>query len=133
VLIDTPTHLGLLVACALIAADHVLIPVSAGLMDLEGVADLRATIDVVRRRVNPALELSVVVTRVDERRRLPNVVLSTLQDQFPGRVLGTHIHEAARLAEAYGLHEPITVTEPYTRAADEHRQLAQELLKEIAP
>lgn len=132
VLIDTPPHLGLLVACALAAADHVLVPVAASLMDLEGVADVRTTIDVVRRRVNPDLQLSVVLTRIDDRRSLPTLVLSTLQEHFPGRVLQSSVHEAARLPVAYGLHEPITVAEPYTRAADEHRELAHELTKELA-
>jgi chromosome partitioning protein len=129
VLIDCPPQLGILVAIALATCQQVLVPVATHVMELHGLADLTATIDKVRERLNPELEVMVLACRVDRRTRLAGDVVDALRRRFPAELLETVIHENVRLAEAPSHHEPIILSDPYSTGAADYRELAHELLK----
>lgn len=86
----------------------VLVPVEAHILALEGLADLRGTIDLVREALNPQLRLgSVVACRVSRTRHTRDVV-DLLRMQFPDTMLAAVVRECARMAEAPAFKQPIT-------------------------
>lgn len=105
--IDCPPGLGLLTLNALTASGEVFIPLQAEFLALEGMARLLETVDLVKRRLNPKLNISgIVITRYDQRRRLNRDIIETIRAHFPGVVFEQPIRENISLAEApsYGQH-----------------------------
>jgi chromosome partitioning protein len=101
VLIDCPPSLGLLTLNALVAADGVLIPLQCEYFGLEGLAQLVRTLDTVRLRVNPALEIEgIVFTLFDHRTTLTAQVRAEVERYFKGQVFTTVIPRNVRLSEA---------------------------------
>jgi chromosome partitioning protein len=101
VLIDCPPSLSLLTLNALAAADSVLVPMQCEYFALEGIAALTDTLDAVKRRLNPKLEIEGIVrTMYDVRNNLANAVSAELQKHFGDRVYRTVIPRNVRLAEA---------------------------------
>lgn len=101
VIIDCPPSLSLLTLNALTAADSVLVPVQCEYFALEGIAALTDTLDAVRRRLNPDLEIEGIVrTMYDVRNSLTNAVSVELQRHFGDKVYNTVIPRNVRLAEA---------------------------------
>jgi len=128
VLIDCPPSLGLLTVNALAAADAVLVPVQCEYYALEGLAQLLATIDAVRVRLNAKLEvLAIVLTMEDRRNRLSMQVTEEVIRHFPELVARVRIPRAVRLAEAPSHGQPISIYDPTSRAALAYRELAEEL------
>ena len=128
VLIDCPPSLGLLTVNALAAADAVLVPVQCEYYALEGLAQLLATIDAVRQRLNAKLEvLAIVLTMEDRRNRLSMQVTEEVIRHFPELVARVRIPRAVRLAEAPSHGQPINVYDPGSRAAQAYSDLAQEI------
>ena len=133
VLIDCPPSLGLLTVNALAAADAVLVPVQCEYYALEGLAQLLATIDAVRVRLNAKLEvLAIVLTMEDRRNRLSMQVTEEVIRHFPDLVARVRIPRAVRLAEAPSHGQPISVYDPSSRAALAYRELAEELSARLA-
>jgi len=133
VLIDCPPSLGLLTVNALAAADAVLVPVQCEYYALEGLAQLLATIDAVRVRLNAKLEvLAIVLTMEDRRNRLSMQVTEEVIRHFPDLVARIRIPRAVRLAEAPSHGQPISVYDPSSRAALAYRELAEELSARLA-
>ncbi|HVC06269.1 MAG TPA: ParA family protein [Solirubrobacterales bacterium] len=127
-LLDCPPSLGPVSINALVAADRVIVPVQAEYLALEGLVQFLETLNLIRRELNPALEVSgLLVTMHDERTRLAQDVERELRLHFPGMVFETVIPRSVRLAEApsYGL--PVTEHSPHSRGADAYRALAREL------
>ena len=92
VLIDCPPSLGLLTVNALAAADAVLVPVQCEYYALEGLAQLLATIDAVRQRLNAKLEvLAIVLTMEDRRNRLSMQVIDEVRKHFPKQIGRAHV------------------------------------------
>jgi chromosome partitioning protein len=133
VFIDCPPSLGLLTVNALAAADAVLVPVQCEYYALEGLAQLLATIDAVRQRLNAKLEvLAIVLTMEDRRNRLSMQVTEEVIRHFPDLVARVRIPRAVRLAEAPSHGQPISVYDPGSRAATAYADLAQELAMRLA-
>lgn len=129
VLIDCPPALGILVVNALAAVREVLVPVHAHFLSLLGLAQLYETIQVVRDRLNPGLELmGIVPCRVDTRTKHSLEVVEMLRERFGSKVYNTVIHENIRVAECPSFAQPITTYAPKSRGAEDFRALVAEIV-----
>ncbi len=127
-LLDCPPSLGPISVNALVAADRVIVPVQAEYLALEGLVQFLDTLGMIRRELNPALNVSgLLITMHDERTRLAQDVERELREHFPEMVFRTVIPRSVRVAEApsYGL--PVTEHAPSSRGSDAYRALALEL------
>jgi chromosome partitioning protein len=128
-LLDCPPSLGPVSVNALTAADRVIVPVQAEYLALEGLVQFLETLGLIRRELNPQLEVSgLLITMYDERTRLAQDVEAELRQHFGGMVFETVIPRSVRVAEApsYGL--PVTEHAPSSRGAVAYRALAKELV-----
>lgn len=129
VLIDCPPTLGILSLNALTMANEVLVPVEAHVMALHGLVQLLKTINLVKQRLNPTLEISgILACRVDYRTKHSQEVLEQLRSRFEGKVCQSVIRENIRLAEAPLHLKPITVYDTACNGAKDYRTLAQEII-----
>jgi len=127
-LLDCPPALGPVSVNALTAADRVIVPVQAEYLALEGLVQFLETLGLIRRELNPQLEVSgLLITMHDERTRLAQDVESELRQHFPEMVFETVIPRSVRVAESpsYGL--AVTDHAPASRGAVAYRALAKEL------
>lgn len=128
--IDCPPSLELLTLNALCAADAILVPVQGEYFALEGLSDLMNTVRIVRRSLNPALELEgVLLTMFDGRTNLSLQVAEEVKHYFPGKVYATVIPRNVRLSEAPSHGKPITAYDRSSRGAESYTALAEEFLK----
>jgi chromosome partitioning protein len=126
--LDCPPSLGPVSVNALVAADRVIVPVQAEYLALEGLVQFLDTLAMIRREMNPSLDVSgLLITMHDERTRLAQDVERELREHFPKMVFETVIPRSVRVAEApsYGL--PVTQHAPSSRASFAYRALAEEL------
>ncbi len=129
IVFDTPPTLGLITVNALVAASHVLIPIQSSYFALEGTDDLLETIEKVRSRPNPDLELlGVLVTLVDKRTTLSKDVEAHVREVFGGKAFETTISRSVRLEESPAHKESIYSFAPNSSGALEYMNLAQEVL-----
>jgi chromosome partitioning protein len=127
-LLDCPPSLGPVSVNALTAADRVIVPVQAEYLALEGLVQFLDTLALVRRELNPGLELSgVLITMHDDRTRLSQDVERELREHFPDLVFRTVIPRNIRVAESpsYGL--PVTEHAPASSGSRAYRELAREV------
>ena len=130
VFIDCPPSLELLTLNALCAADSLLVPLQGEYYALEGLSDLMNTVRLVRRSLNPKLEIEgVLLTMFDGRTNLAIQVAQEVKRFFPGKVYATVIPRNVRLSEAPSHGKPITAYDRSCRGAEAYVQLAQEFLK----
>jgi len=130
ILIDCPPSLGLLTLNALYAADSVIIPLQCEYLALEGLAQLKATLDRVRDGLNPTLRiLGVVMTMYDGRTNLAQQVVDEVQRHFPRLVFRTLIPRSIRLSEAPSHGKLIAEYDPQGRSAQAYAALADEVLE----
>ena len=128
VLVDCPPSLGLLTINALTAVDEVIVPVQAEYLALEGLAQLLATIEAVRVRLNQKLAiLAVLVTMSDRRNRLSVQVAEEVRRHFPDVMARTQIPRSVRLAEAPSHGKPISTYDPASRATEAYAEFAREI------
>jgi len=129
ILIDCQPSLGLLTVNALTAADGVIIPLECEFFALRGVALLMQTIEKVRERLNPRLELTgILATMFDPRTVHAREVLARVVEAFGDRVFHTVIARTVRFPETTVAGEPITSYAPASAAARAYRDLAREVL-----
>ncbi len=129
VIIDCPPSLSLLTVNALIAADNVLLPVQAEFYALEGLGQLLETMQLVRKGLNPKLELlGVVVTMVNSRTTLSAQVHAEVQKHFPGKVFSTIIPRNVRLAEAPSHGLPVGAYDRWSKGARAYKALTKEVV-----
>ncbi|MCX4370286.1 MAG: AAA family ATPase [Dysosmobacter sp.] len=130
VLIDCPPSLELLTLNALCAADSILVPVQCEYFALEGLSDLMNTIRLVRRSLNPSLELEgVLLTMFDGRTNLALQVAEEVKHYFPGKVYASVIPRNIRLSEAPSHGKPISAYDRASRGADAYLAFVSEFLK----
>ena len=130
IFIDCPPSLELLTVNALCAADTILVPVQCEYYALEGLSDLLSTIRIVKRSLNPSIDLEgVVLTMYDGRTNLSMQVAEEVKRHFPGQVYSTVIPRNVRLSEAPSHGKPVTAYDSLSRGAEAYRSLAEELLE----
>ena len=130
ILIDCPPSLELLTLNALCAADSLLVPVQGEYYALEGLSDLMNTVRIVRRSMNPRLELDgVLLTMFDGRTNLAMQVAEEVKRYFPGKVYATVIPRNVRLSEAPSHGKPINAYDRSSRGAEAYSAFADEFLK----
>ena len=130
IFIDCPPSLSLLTLNAMTAADSVLIPIQCEYYALEGVGQLMNTLQLVKKRLNPALEIEgVVLTMLDGRTNLGLQVVQEVKKYFKSRVYGSVIPRNVRLSEAPSHGEPINVYNARSTGAEAYRALAAEFIE----
>jgi chromosome partitioning protein len=129
VLMDCQPSLGLLTVNALTAAHGVIIPLECEFFALRGVALLIQTIEKIKERLNPQLELEgILATMYDARTLHGREVLARVVEQFGDRVFHTVINRTIRFPETTVAGEPITTYAPTSAGATAYRDLAKEVL-----
>jgi chromosome partitioning protein len=129
ILIDCPPSLSLLTLNALAAADSVLIPVQCEYYALEGLGQLLNTINIVKKHLNPDLDIEgVLLTMYDSRLRLSNQVVSEVQRYFDTKVFKTVIARNVRLSEAPSFGQPVVVYDPWSTGAKNYLDLSKEVI-----
>jgi chromosome partitioning protein len=132
VVIDTPPTLGIITVNALVAATHVLIPIQASYFALEGTDDLLETIDKIKIRANPQLQiLGALITMYDKRTLLAKDILEQIQSVFGVKVFNTIITKSVRLEESPAYRESIFTFAPRSTGAYEYYRLSEEVLSRV--
>ena len=132
IVIDTPPMLGLITVNAMVAASHVLIPIQSSYFALEGTDDLLETIEKVKARPNPNLELlGVLVTLHDKRTTLAREVYEQIQRVFGPKLFQTVITKSVRLEESPAYKESIFSFAPQSSGAIEYKKLCEEVLSRV--
>lgn len=128
ILIDAPPSLGLLTLNALVAADSLIVPIQAEFYALEGIRQLMQTVELVKRHLNPDLEVArVILTMLDPRMRLAQQVAEDVRKHFGSLVSPTDIPRNVRLSEAPSHGLPIALYDPKSRGALAYQKIAQEI------
>jgi chromosome partitioning protein len=130
VIIDCPPSLGLLTLNALSAADSVLIPVQCEYFALEGLGQLFNTINMVKKTLNPNLDIEgVLLTMFDSRLRLSNQIVEEVRRYFGDRVFTTVVTRNTRLSEAPSFGKPIILYDALCSGTRNYMELANEVMK----
>ena len=133
VIIDSPPSLGLLTVNILAACHQVVVPLQTEFYAMEGVSHLLATIEVVKRRINPGLEVGkVLLTMYDSRNNLAQDVVTEVREYFGDKVSRVIIPRNVRLGEAPSFGEPAISRFPDSKGAIAYRELVDEVLQECA-
>lgn len=129
IFLDCPPSLGLLTVNALAAAHGVIVPVQCEYLALEGLTQLMTTINLVRRSLNPKLQVrGLLMTMYDGRANLARQVMEEVHKHFEGQVFTTVVPRSVRLSEAPSYGEPIISYAPHSPGGLAYQALAQELL-----
>ena len=129
IFIDCPPSLGLLTINSLTAVDSVLIPIQCEYYALEGVSQLMSTIDIVKKTLNPDLEIEgVILSMFDGRTNLSIQVVEEVKKYFREKVYTTVIPRNVRLAEAPSYGMPIVKYDPHSTGAEAYSEFAEEFL-----
>jgi chromosome partitioning protein len=132
IVIDTPPTLGLITVNALVAATHVLVPIQSSYFALEGTDDLLETIEKVKARPNPNLQLlGVLVTLHDKRTTLAREVHEQIRRVFGPKLFETVITKSVRLEESPAYKESIFSFAPNSSGAMEYAKLCEEVLSRV--
>jgi chromosome partitioning protein len=132
ILIDCPPSLNILTINALTASDTVLVPIQCEFFALEGLSQLMHTIDLVKKRLNPALELEgVVFTMYDARTNLSMQVIEEVKKHLGNSVYRTIVPRNVRLSEAPSHGLPISLYDPKSKGAESYQLLAEEVIEKI--
>ena len=132
IFIDCPPSLEMLTLNGLAAADGILVPVQCEYYALEGLSDLMSTLRLVKKRINPQLEIfGVVLTMFDGRTNFSTQVAQEVRRHFPGKVFNTVIPRNIRLAEAPSHGLPVTAYDRSSRGSLAYKAVAEEIKKKL--
>ena len=132
IIIDSPPSLSLLTVNGLIAAKYILLPVQAEFYALEGLGQLLETMKLVRKGMNPSLELlGVLSTMMDTRTTLSNQVHTEIKKHFADKVFQATIPRNIRLAEAPSHGVPIGAYDRWSKGARAYKALAKEIAERV--
>ena len=132
IVIDTPPTLGLITVNALVASTHVLIPIQSSYFALEGTDDLLETVDKIKNRANPDLQiLGVVITLFDKRTILSRDIQDEIGQVFGEKLFKTRITKSVRLEESPAYKESIFSFAPRSSGAYEYYKLSEEVLSRV--
>lgn len=130
ILIDAPPTLGLLTLNGLNAADSLLVPLQCEYYAMEGLGDITNTFHLVKRHMNPGLELEgILLTMYDGRTNLSQEVAEEVRAHFMDKVFKTVIPRTVRLSEAPSYGVPILEYDPKSKGAEVYDALAKEVIK----
>jgi len=129
IILDCPPSLSMLTVNAMTASDTVLVPIQCEYYALEGLTQLIQTINLVKKKLNPSLELEgVVFTMFDSRTNLSLQVVENVKDNLKQNIYKTIIPRNIRLAEAPSHGKPINLYDSKSSGAESYRLLAQEVM-----
>ena len=129
IIIDCPPSLSMLTINAMTTADSVLVPIQCEYYALEGLSQLIHTVELVKERLNPVLEIEgVVFTMYDARTNLSLQVVENVKENLQQNIYKTIIPRNVRLAEAPSYGQPITLYDPRSTGAEAYRLLAEEVI-----
>ncbi len=132
IIIDTPPTLGIITVNALVAATHILIPIQSSYFALEGTDDLLETIEKIKIRANPDLQiLGVVITLYDKRTILSRDIRKEIGQVFGDKLFKTRISKSVRLEESPAYKESIFSFAPRSSGAYEYYKLSEEVLARV--
>lgn len=132
IFIDCPPSLELLTLNGLCAADGILVPVQCEYYALEGLSDLMSTLRMVKKKVNPRLEIfGVALTMFDGRTNFSTQVAQEVRRHFPGKVFNTVIPRNVRLAEAPSHGIPVTAYDRLSRGSVAYKSMAEEIQNKL--
>ncbi len=133
ILIDCPPSLEMLTLNGLAAADSILIPVQCEYYALEGLSDLMTTLRIVKKRINPTLDIfAVVLTMFDGRTNFSTQVAQEVRRHFPGKVLANVVPRNVRLSEAPSHGLPVTAYDRSSKGAVAYRAIAEEIKRKLS-
>lgn len=129
IVIDCPPALGILTVNSMIAADTVLVPIQCEFFALDGLSQLMFTIDKIKQKLNPALEIEgVVFTMYDSRTNLCQEVVENVRQNLDQFIYNTIIPRNVRLAEAPSFGLPVNLYDSRSAGAKGYRDLADEVI-----
>lgn len=132
IVLDTPPTLGIITVNAFVASTHVLIPIQSSYFALEGTDDLLETIDKIKQRANPQLQiLGAVITLHDKRTLLSRDIVEQIQRVFGDKLFETTITKSVRLEESPAYKESIFTFAPRSSGAYEYYKLSEEVLSRV--
>ncbi len=132
VIVDTPPTLGIITVNALVASSHVLIPIQSSFFALEGTDDLLETIDKIKVRANPELQiLGALITLYDKRTLLSRDIHDQISEVFGDKLFETVISKSVRLEESPAYQESIFSFAPRSSGAFEYYKLSEEVLSRV--
>jgi chromosome partitioning protein len=129
ILLDCPPSLGLLTLNSLTAANSLLIPIQSEYYALEGLSALLETLGLVKRGLNPNLDLGgIIITMFDSRNRLSHQIVEEIQRHFPEKLFKSIIRRNVRLSESPSYGKPVCLYDPSSSGAQDYLDLAKELI-----
>ncbi|HXI04500.1 MAG TPA: ParA family protein [Candidatus Saccharimonadales bacterium] len=132
IVLDTPPTLGLLTVNALVASTHLLIPIQSSYFSLEGTDDLLETVEKIKARPNPDLQiLGVVITLHDKRTVLARDIRKQIKEVFGSKVFKTVISKSVRLEESPAYKESIFTFAPESSGALDYYRLSEEVISRV--
>jgi chromosome partitioning protein len=133
IVLDAPPSIGALTLNALVAADHLVIPLQTEYYALEGIAGMMETVERLRSSLNPTLQvLGILLTMFDSRTRLSQEVEANVRQHFGELVFEAVIPRNVRLAEAPSYGQSIFAFAPSSQGAQAYRRLAEEVIARVS-
>lgn len=129
-IIDSPPSLSVVTLMAFSASNYVVITLRPGYLDLDGVAQLKDTLKLVKQRTNKGLEvLGIVMTFYDDRKNLHKAIAAQAEEGFPGKLFNTRISDAVALSEAPSKGIDIYRYSPRSKSARQYAELTNEIIE----